>query len=325
MRRNFRILAQATLLLVLTTGAASADEGEAPPAVKPTPTAPPPYSLPWQLRPVVAATVLRSDSSFASYESATSRPGTTSVTMLLASYKIPGTGGVGSGLAPVLRLGMVNDSPPAGAGGLIVINPLVGASYALKLPSNFRLALSFAASIPIGGGGGDAPDGGSANSRGKGVFARASMDNAMFASNDFTLIPGIDFAYVGHNLTVQAEVTLLELLRVRGEKSQADTAKTNLTSGIHVGYFFTDMVSFGVDLRYQRWLVAPGAIEKLRAANDDAGMDNASFALGPRVHIKAGASTWVRPGLSYGRGIDRPTNAAGANYQIVQLDVPVQF
>lgn len=295
-----------------------------PPASQPLSKAPP-YSLPWQLRPVTAGTVIRSDSSFAGYEDAGSHPGTTSVTTLLASYKIPGTGGVGSGLAPMLRLGFVNDSPPAGAGGLTFMNPLVGATYALKLPEGFRISFFFAVTVPIGGGGGDTPAPGNANSRAKGIFARASMDNAMFAVNDFTLIPGLDLAYVGHGFTFQAEVTLLELLRVRGDKVQAEASKTNLTTGVHLGYFFTDTLSFGADLRYQLWLSAPAAVEKLRASTNDAVMDNASVAVGPRVHIKVGEASWIRPGLSYGRGLDKPTGLAGSNYQFVQLDVPFQF
>ena len=147
----------------------------------------------------------------------------------------------------------------------------------------------------------------------------------MFAVNDFTLIPGVAFAYVAHGFTFQAELTLLELLRVRGEKVQAEASKTNLTSGIHLGYYFVKEFSVGADLRYQRWLVPPAAVEKLRASTDDAVMDNASFAVGPRVHIKVGDSFWFHPGLSYGRGLDKPTGAAGANYQMVQIDVPFQF
>lgn len=325
MQRLLRMAVPATLFLLLTPRVAFAEEQQGTSVAPQALPKSPPYSLPWQLRSVTAGTVIRSDSSFAGYEDAASHPGTTSVTTLLATYKIPGTGGAGSGLAPMLRLGFVNDSPPSGAGGLTFMNPLVGATYALKLPSDFRLAFFFALSVPIGGGGGDTPAPGNANSRAKGIFARASMDNAMFAVNDFTLIPGLDFAYVGHGLTLQAEVTLLELLRVRGEKVQAEASKTNFTSGIHVGYYFTDTLSAGADLRYQRWISPPAAVEKLRAATDDAVMDNASFAVGPRVHIKVLGSSWIHPGLSYGRGLDKPTGPAGSNYQFVQLDVPFQF
>ena len=38
-----------------------------------------------------------------------------------------------------------------------------------------------------------------------GAHARSTLDNAMFAVSDFTLSPSIDFAYVGHRWTVQAE------------------------------------------------------------------------------------------------------------------------
>lgn len=324
----FRLISMSALLgAVSVSFVARAEESEVatapvdPPAPKPAP-----YSLPWQLRSVSAGNVLRSDTSAAFYEDTASKGGATLVTMLLASYKIPGTGGAGEGLAPLLRLAAVNDSPPAGNGGLTLVNPLVGASYALKLGSDVRLAAFFAATIPIGGGGGDSPNPGSANSRSKGIFARASMDNAMFAVNDFTLIPGIGAAYVAHRLTVQVEATLLELIRVRGDAVQHEATKTNLTAGLHVGYFVLDSLSIGADLRYQLWLNAPIAIDTQREVmKNNSGMDNATFALGPRYHAKIGDSMWLRPGVSYGRGLDKPTSGATPNYHIVQLDIPFQF
>ena len=71
------------------------------------------------------------------------------------------------------------------------------------------------------------------------------MDNALFAVNDCTVIPGASVAYVAHRVTVQAEATLLQLTRVRGDKVQAEASKTNCTSGLHVGYFVDKMVSLG--------------------------------------------------------------------------------
>ena len=41
-----------------------------------------------------------------------------------------------------------------------------------------------------------------------------------------------------------------------------------------------------------------------------------------------GESTWIRPGIAYARGIDKPMSGATAgptNYNIIQLDVPVAF
>src|SRR5205085_5749456 len=97
------------------TEAAAAEEPGAVPPFEPPPApqeAPPEkvkpkaaaYSLPWQLRPVTAATVVRSDTSFAMYENAASTGGVTVVSSLLASYRIPGTGTEtpATGLAPLV-------------------------------------------------------------------------------------------------------------------------------------------------------------------------------------------------------------------------------
>jgi hypothetical protein len=45
--------------------------------------------------------------------------------------------------------------------------------------------------------------------------------------------------------------------------------------------------------------------------------------VGPRVHIRLARNLWLRPGLAYARGLDRPM--AGANYNILQIDVPFVF
>jgi hypothetical protein len=146
------------------------------------------------------------------------------------------------------------------------------------------------------------------------------MDNALFAVDDFTVIPGIDVAYVAHGFTVQAEATLFQLTRVRGAAAQPEASKTNLTTGVHVGWFVADLVSVGAELRYQHWLNAPIAVD-----HDTTGTlnHNLTFAVGPRMHFPIGSS-WVRPGLAYARGLSGPL-AGAANEDIVQLDVPVIF
>ena len=60
---------------------------------------PPPYSLPWQLRPVAAVNVVRSDTAVAFYDNGMGATGSTVATMLLASYKVTPS------LAPMVRLG----------------------------------------------------------------------------------------------------------------------------------------------------------------------------------------------------------------------------
>lgn len=289
-----------------------------------TAPSPAPYSLPWHLRPVTAGTVLRSDNSIAFYEDSHARSGTTFVSTLLASYKVPGTGASGEGLAPLIRLAMSHDTPPNGTGGTAVVNPLLGASYARKY-GNFRANAFLGVTLPIGYGGGDSPSAGAADARSKGIFARASMDNALFAVNDLTVIPGISAAYLRNGFTLQAETTLLQLTRVRGAASQHEASKTNLTCGLHAGYFLLPTLSAGGDVRYQLWLNAPIAIEKQRdTANNNAGIDNLTAAAGFRYHAHIEGIGWFRPGVSYGRGLDKPT-AGAANYHLMQVDFPLQF
>lgn len=295
-----------------------------PPTPEPTPSPTPPstYSLPWQLRPVTVVTSVRADTSFAKYEDTSSRGGLTIASTLTATFKIPGTGPASAGLAPFLRLAAVNDSPPIGNGGLAIVNPLVGASYAILLGGGVRASAFLGFTVPVGMGGGDSPDGGVANSRAKGVLARAAMDNALFAVNDFTVIPGVDVAYVANGFTVQLEATLLQLTRVRGSALQHEATKTNLTTGLHVGYASIPMLSFGADLRYQRWLNAPIAVDNDKT---DTLVDTMTIAVGPRLHLKVGESMWLRPGVAYSRGLDKPMAASAPNYHTVQVDLPVAF
>jgi hypothetical protein len=286
----------------------------APSAAKP---AAPPYSLPWQLRPAAIATVLRSDTAFAFYKPAAAG-GSTVASMLLGSYKLTPE------LAPLVRLGVVSNSPPSGpmspGSGFSFINPVVGGTYLIKLDADFRLALFLGLTLPVGMGGGSSPEAKVAAANGAGVLARSAMDNAMFAVDYFAVFPGVDFAYVNHGFTVQLEATLFQLARVRGKGTPpgADASRTNLTSGLHLGYFFIPEFSAGAELRYQRWLSTPAAVKANSAVRD-----TVSMALGVRCHFKLSDTIWIRPGVAYARGLDDPM--AKSKYNIVQLDVPVSF
>jgi hypothetical protein len=320
-RRSPRALYATLLVAILAPrGGTRAEEpsAAAPVAAPAVAAAPAPYSLPWQLRPAVVGNVLRVDTAIAFYENpVTHDGGQTVATMLLGTYKLTPE------LAPFVRLGVVGNSPPTGTtggGGVALVNPAVGATYALKFARDFRLALFLGLTIPVGMGGGDAPDPAKAAAARSGILARSAMDNAMFAVNDFTVFPGVGLAYVAHGLTVQAEVTLLQLTRVRGSAAQPDSSKTNFTTGLHVGYFFLPVLSLGAELRYQRWLSTPRAV-----AADATGTtrDNLTMAVGPRVHLRVGKSTWIRPGIAYAQGLDYPMTKQ--DYRIVQVDVPVSF
>lgn len=322
-----------TLSTCLSTAAAVGSvprtaRAQEPPNAPETPKPrPPPYSLPFQLRPVVPATVVRSDTAFAFYKNpANDASGSTVASMLLASYKVTDE------LAPLVRIGVVSNSPPEAPtapqpkSGFGFLNPVIGATYGLKPTPELRLAFFLGFTLPIGSGGGDNPDPGRFLARGApGISARSAMDNAMFAVDDFTVFPGIDVAVVSHGFTAQAEATLFQLTRVRAKNAPApytdpDASRTNFTAGIHLGYFVVPMLSVGVELRHQRWLSTPTAIEK-----DTTGTlrDTTTVAFGPRFHFKLGENTWFRPGIALALPLDDPMKKAG--YKIVQLDLPLAF
>jgi hypothetical protein len=289
------------------------------PAAAPTPP-PPPYSLPWQLRPVAAVNVLRSDTAVAFYDNGAGAKGSTVATMFLASYKVTPS------LAPMVRFGFSqNDAPAMGMDGTSFVNPIVGATYAKKVDS-IRWAAFLGATVPIGQGGGDMPDAGAAGANTAGIRARSAMDNAMFAVNYFTAIAGGGVAYVDHKLTVQLEATLLQLFRVRGENAPAspDSSRTNSTAGLHAGYFIIPMLSLGGEFRYQRWLSTPTQVS-MGTRSDFPGfaMDTWTVAIGPRAHFQVGKGMFLRPGIAYARGLDRPLT--DASYNMVQVDLPFYF
>jgi len=301
------------------TPAVAATAAPAPVVAPPAPP-PPPYSLPWQLRPVTVATLIRSDTSVAFYDNAMGS-GSTVATMLLASYKLT------PNLAPLVRMGFVqNGAPGTAPDGSSFVNPVVGVTYSRKIGGSFRLAGFLGATIPIGMGGGSAPDPAASGADTAGIAARSAMDNSMFAVNYMTVIPGVGFGYIAHRLTVQAEATLFQLFRVKGNDStniSPDATRTNSTMGLHAGYFVLPVLSLGGEMRYQRWLSTPTRILMgVRSDFPSPNMDTVSFAVGPRFHFKVGA-TWLRPGISYGQVLDHPLR--DSHYKIVQIDLPVVF
>lgn len=280
---------------------------------------PPPYSLPWQLRPVTAGNALRSDTSVAFFDSKNamtgeSKTGATVSSMLLASYKLTPT------FAPLVRMAYVyNDEPTitgAPPAGTAVVNPLVGATYATTL-AGLKVAGFGAVTLPIGEGGGDMPDAAEAKATARAIPARSAMDNAMFAVNYATIIGGVGVAFVQHGFTGQIEATVLQLFKTRGPDME-DKARTNFTAGMHAGYFLVPQLSISGELRYQRWLsdAAP-------AVKDPTARETVTFAIGPRLNIKLEGKQWLRPGVSYSRALDAPFSTSG--YQMVQLDIPYVF
>jgi hypothetical protein len=329
-RQRTAILA-AVLAASLSAARAEASDGQAPAATAvtdanagsyaPPAAPPPPYSLPWQLRSVVPATALRSDSSASFYDNPAGQGGSAIVTTLIACYKLTPT------LAPIVRLGFVqNQAPGTQADGSSFLNPVVGLMYGRRVQS-MRWALFGGVTLPVGSGSGDKPAAGTSLANSAGRDARSGMDNAMFAVDYIAGGLGGDLAYVDHRFTVQAEATLFQLLRVHGSDAGAqstDAARTNSTFGLHAGYFIIPQLSIGAELRYQRWLTTPTRlVAGAKVDIPDANKDQVTVAIGPRAHFALSKSLFVRPGISYTRALDNPLS--GASYNVVQVDVPVLF
>ncbi len=320
---------------------APAQEADVPPPAEaaPPPDAtkpkPPPYSLPFQLRPVVAASVIRSDNTLAFYKgpegsALEDESGTAFVSMLLASYKVT------DWFAPLVRVGIVSNSPPSLPepkieGTTNFLNPVVGGTFAFKPTPDTRLALFLGLTIPVGSGGGGDPPGEDPDldraraANNVGASARSMMDNAMFATSYFTVFPGVGFAYVKSGFTAQVEATVLQLTRVKGEPFQKDSSKTNFTAGLHLGYFFVKQFSFGAELRHQRWLSTP---EQPDVDQFPGLRDTTTVAFGPRVHLQFSEKVWFRPAVSLALPLDEPLangKRAPTDFKMVQLDLPVSF
>lgn len=340
-RIALRSLNLGLIVAALTCSAAAfaqtAPAAEAPPpepaAAKPKP---PPYSLPWQLRPAVVGNVVRSDTSFAFYKDAAGKEsGSTVASMLLATYKVT------ESFAPLVRVGVVSNSPPSSLmaamkpvdSAVNFLNPVIGGTFAIKPAKPLRLAFFLGVTVPVGGGGGDEAKVENKTANAMGIRARSAMDNAMFLVNDFAVFPGVDFAYVSGGFTAQVEATVFQLTRVKGDKQPAmglpnnpDKSKTNLTMGLHVGYFLAPFLSVGTDFRHQRFLSTPKAVEADEASTNMTPLglrDTTTFAIGPRFHMKLSDSVWFRPGVSFSMAIDKPLEKF--DYRIVQLDLPIAF
>jgi hypothetical protein len=262
--------------------------------------------MPWQLRPAAAPNILRLDTSIDSFQDAPSgERGTTIASLLFAGYRMT------ESLIAFARLAVAG-LHTADTSAQIFGNPAFGGSYFVALPHGFRLAFLVAMAIPVGDRDRLAIAVGRAAQS-----ARAVMDNAMFALNDVAFFTGVDAAWVGHNLTVQVEATVFELVRAQGQAIQAEYAKTNFTTGLFIGYFPLRWASVGIELRYQRWLSPPRSL-----AADGSAIDNLTLAGGVRFHARAGR-TWLRPGIAYSRALDNPLLATDHN--LLQIDLPVFF
>jgi hypothetical protein len=282
------------------------------PAAAKGPT-PPPYSLPWQLRPATLASVARLDTALATDREADGKPTVSQVGTLLLSRKLT------PHLMPLLRLGGARTVPATGASSRVWLNPLLGLVAATSPRPGLHTAGFFALTPPLGTGGGNDATAAQKGALKNGGNARSAMDGAMFAVNDLGLLLGGDVAYVQGGSTLQVEATLIQLHRMRGERAQLDGNRTNLTTGLHAGHFVLPQLSLGAELRYQRWLSQPLAVAADRTGDS---RDTVTLAAGARLHVKMDHG-WVRPGVSVSTALDAPLSKR--KLTVVQIDLPVAF
>jgi hypothetical protein len=299
-----------------------AQEGASVPESTPTPQAIPssPYALPFQLRPTAAKNVIRLDTAYSNYQARTSNlEGSEIVSVITGSYLL------NPKLALLGRLGVLHNEAPDGTPkGNSVTNPLLGLLLSGAFDQNLKWSAFMGVAFPAGMGGGNYPESGVRTANTTATLARSAMDNALFAVNYLTLAPGFGVSYLKNSWTLQGEITLLQLLRTRGEMVDSDSTRTNLTSGLSAGYFVMDHLSLHSELRYQRWLVNDAVFATTTPAKD-----NMSLALGARYEMKWGDLT-LKPGISYVQGLsgaiaNGDTSSATHSHHIYFIDFPIFY
>jgi hypothetical protein len=191
---------------------------------------------------------------------------------------------------------MASASPEVGSAPVALLNPQLGVLWSPKLGESFRLSPYVAVTIPVGMGGGEDPDPGVVASLAAARQARFALEGAIALPNYLWVAGGLSAAWIAHGLTVQAELTLVEGIQVRGPAA-ADDTMTNSISGVVLGYAVLPVLSVGAELRYQRFVSTPTSVVK-----DPDARDQLSVAVGARGHIALDGVT-VRPGVSYGRAL----------------------
>lgn len=302
--------------LLLAASVTTARAQDAPPAA---PTVKAPYALPWQLRSLAIADVVRLDTSVSSYRDKDNARGIGTTSVLLGAHPLS------KELAAIVRLTMLRNQPPTpGLAATNLANPAFGLIRVSKLNAMWKLGLFVGVTLPVGSGGSSAPNKARQAANPVGALSRAAMDNSLFAVNYTALIPGIGVAYNHAGLTVQAEATLFAQARVRGSAVDKDAFRLNATTGLTIGYTFSPAIAAIAELHYQRWL----SNDTVDAAANPA-RQNLSIALGPRFTIKTHNLT-LRPGAALGFGLLGPIASADYTYPIhavttAFIDLPVIF
>ena len=315
--------------LLVTPGARAAGDAAPAPAPAPTPTetaaAPPPapYVSPFSPRGVGVATALRLEASYGLDADVSN----TVVEFLTAAYAF------NKHISIYGRTGWVEYLPSSGPSTSAFTNLAIGALWADTFAKDFRYCVTIGTGLPVGQGGGDSPDTGEAAAIGAGNLARARWDGStMFSPNDVAPFIGGDLAFVKGGFTIQAEVSVFSLFRVRGDGINPatskpwdpDAVKGSIDLGLHVGYFIVPQLSIQAEVRDQTFLGTPAAVSSGAIAQSWVSVGG-----GVRGHFKIGAHAWFRPGLAFFQPLNdavlKPIDHTASSYHIFLLDLPVSF
>ncbi len=271
-----------------------------------------PYALPFGLRPTSASSAVRAETAYG-LDSGVSG---TIVQYLSASYAPI------EPLAIYVRGGWVDFIPDGKSSSTAFTNVAIGGLWAGRITPELRYSATVGSGLPVGEGGGATPNPGEAAAIAAGNLARSRFEGAtMFSPNDLAPFVGGDIAWVDGGLTLQAEATLFELLRVTGAPTDPDATKTSLSMGVSAGYFVIPQLSVGVEVRDQSFLTTPAAVQAGTVARSWVTAGG-----GVRVHAQLADHVWLRPGLAFFQPLNDPSPAISASdYHIVQLDLPLTF
>jgi hypothetical protein len=270
------------------------------------------YTRPFQLRGVIPGNGVKVDSTVAPYR----LDGVGGwVTVVLVSGQVR----LVESLALQARWGF-DDNRVSGGGGsrFGILSPTLGLLYGVPIGQGFRFAASTVVGFPVATGGGNAPHPNDIALQRQGMLARSAFDNTSFAINDVGFPTGLSLAYIACRLTAQADASVIPTVRIKGARAQSDTSKVNSTYGFFLAYRFVPAISVGAEVRYQRYLSTPSAVEQ-----DPSARDNLTVGGGFRLNLPLSEGVRVRPGLCYSRGLRGPVEQQ--SFQMVQLDLPISF
>lgn len=271
----------------------------------PARAATPEYALPFALRPWAPPNVVRTDLAIAVERAQT-----------IVAPTLTLGGKVASDVGVYARGAMVESYRSDSLERAALSNPAGLALYSPKINAHARLPMFLSVALPLGAGGGNAPNPRVREAMGAAVYARQAMDNALFAPNYLAIAAGVGFAHVEDGWTFQVEGALFQLTRTRGETVDSDASRANFTSGAMIGKLLGD-VHVNLEVHYQRSLSTTPAI-----ARDGALRDQLTVGGGVRANVDYGG-VMMRPGVACFMGVDAPM--ARERARIVQLDLPILF